>query len=175
MSEIPPPVPPEGQPSQPPQQYAEYNRGGQQPNLPAGGSAAKLLALSEGYFGLNLLFVANIVLNLAVNAIVRSTEFNLGSMLAGIAVIFLLVTLGSFPYNKKIGFGMDWSSSGAIIASLLMGLNSALCCGIIGFIVMQQIASSRIKAYGIKTGFFGLNKKVVAERVNQLRASEPPA
>lgn len=71
-----------------------------------------------------------------------------------------------------IAYGKGWDPSAAMLASVLMGLNSALCCGIIGYVVMQQIASMEMKRYGIPAGFFGIRKAIVTARVAELRAQE---
>ncbi|MCA0361817.1 MAG: hypothetical protein LCH41_12295 [Armatimonadetes bacterium] len=151
-----------------------------QVNVPPGGSAEKLEALGSGYHGLNLVFVGNIVVALGINLFARSTEGDLG---AGVIILGLFALMGvgvafaTFPQNKKIGFGLDWQPSGAIIASILMGLNSALCCGVIGYVVMQQLAGNRMKQYGLRTGFLGVKKADIAARVSELRqspAGSPP-
>ncbi|MFI5386850.1 MAG: hypothetical protein ACHQ50_12115 [Fimbriimonadales bacterium] len=97
-------------------------------------------------------------------------------MIFGASALFVGIVIGfcTYPYNKKIGFGCDWSPASPIVASMLMGLNSALCCGIIGYIVMQQIAATEMKKYGLKTGFGGIRKKHVAAVVAQLRANAQP-
>ena len=143
-------------------------------NVPPGGSADKLEALGAGYHGLSLVFIGNIIVALGINAYARSAGDDLGT--AGIILVLLIllgvgVAIATFPQNKKIGFGLDWQPSGAIIASILMGLNSALCCGVIGYIVMQQLASNRMKQYGLRTGFLGVKKSDNAARVSELRQS----
>ncbi len=52
-----------------------------------------------------------------------------------------------------------------------MGLNSALCCGVIGYVVMQQLAGNRMKKYGLRTGFLGVKKSDIAARVLELRST----
>jgi hypothetical protein len=143
-------------------------------NVPPGGSAEKLEALGAGYHGLTWVFAGNIVVAVIINGIIQTTGDDLGSSILILGLVVLLgvgVAIATFPQNKKIGFGLDWQSSGAIIASVLMGLNSALCCGIIGYIVMQQLASNRMKQYGLRTGFLGVKKSDIAARVAELRQS----
>lgn len=156
MSETPPP-------------YANYPR-----TMSAYGSAARLQSLSDGYFGLSKVFVINIVLALIIRL---ATTFSAPSTVSGVLglvgaiVVGTTILIGFLTYgpNKKIGEGAGWSPAQPVIASILMGLNSALCCGIIGYVVMQTIASNHIKKYGIKTGFFGLKKKDVAQKISELQ------
>lgn len=150
-----------------PPQFAAYPR----PQYPSG-SPDKLRALSDGYFGLNRVFVINIVLVIGMPLIC----FMLG--LAGplvtlvIAIVVgLVVGFMTFPYNRKIGYGCGWSDGGAILASTLMGINSALCCGIIGYIVVQQIAAVEMKKYGIKTGFLGMKKNDIEATIAAMSTS----
>lgn len=151
-----------------------------QVNVPLGGSAEKLESLGSGYHGLNMVFVGNIIVAMAINALAQTSGDSLG---AATIVLGLLVALGigvafaTYPQNKKIGFGLGWQPSGAIIASILMGLNSALCCGVIGYVVMQQLAGNRMKQYGLRTGFLGVKKADIAASVSELRqspAGSPP-
>lgn len=136
-------IPPSGEPPQQNQpSYAPYYR----PGAGSYGTADKLQALSDGYFGLSKVFVINILIVLAS----RLVTLTLGpdeALIALFAIMFvLLVAVAALSYgpNKRIGEGKDWPPSNALIASILMGLNSALCCGIIGYVVMQSIASKEM-------------------------------
>ncbi|MGV3613757.1 MAG: hypothetical protein ACO1SV_00360 [Fimbriimonas sp.] len=151
----------------PPPNYVAYPR----PDHSGGeGSAARLEALGKGYFGLNWAFLANIVLAIGMQALSFVWEWG---WLVAIPVVFTVVVLLTLPRNKEIGFGMGWKPSSAIVASVLMGLNSVLCCGIIGYIVMQNIAASEMKRkYGLRGGFLGIKKATVAEAVARLRQAE---
>jgi hypothetical protein len=175
VSEIPPPNDPN---SVPPPQYAAY------PRAPGGGtayppgSADKLKSLADGYFGLNNVFIVNLALALGARGIqttARSSEAALGLIGVTILALGIVVGLMSYPYNKKIAFGMDWSPGNAVLASILMALNSALCCGIIGYVVMQSIAMGRMKTFGVTGGTFGAKKKDVYAQVDAIRAQETQA
>lgn len=140
MSEVPPP-------------YAQYPR-----STPNYGSLPQLRSLVDGYFGLSRVFAINIALAFAMR---------LASMFGGLAVLGLFalavgLAVGFLTYgpNKQIGYGANWSPAQPIVASVLMGINSALCCGIIGYAIMQTIAANHMKRYGIKMGFFASKKKV---------------
>jgi hypothetical protein len=160
----------------PPLQYSNYPRG-----QGVYGSPERLQALSDGYFGLNLVFGLNVVLVIAARAaqltVASSSTVDPATMLlvicVSLGVIGFAVGFCTYPFNKKIGYGCGWSPAGPVIASVLMGLNSAFCCGIIGYVVVQQIAGQEIKRYGIKTGFFGLRKKEIAAVIASMRAHPP--
>lgn len=169
MSEIPPTQNPD--PNRPPEGYAAYPRG---PVGPAPyGTADQLQALWEGYYGLNWVFLANVLLALGFRFIPMAMEdaASAGIAMLVLAILMFLVVAGySFVYNRKIAFGKGWGDGVAVVASVLMGLNSVFCCGIIGYIVMQTIAATEMKNYGLKTGFLGVKKKEVQERIAQMRA-----
>lgn len=173
MSEVPPN--PEPTPEAPPPQYAAYPRG---EGIPMNGSAEKLQALADGYFGLNTVFIINIVLAIGTRALTAAPVATMEEVIGRFAIVVLamLAIIGflTYPHNKKIAFGKNWSNGAAILASVLMGLNSALCCGIIGYVVMQTIAMGEIKNYGLKGGFLGLKKKDIQARIDQIRAQQPP-
>ena len=172
MSDMPPPIDPQ-EPTTPPPQFAAYPRG---PEIPPYGSVEKLQALSDGYFGLNNVFVLNIVLSLASRVLPIQAENpkEALTLLIGIVVVFFFLIGGlTFPFNRKIAIGKDWPAGYAVLASVLMGLNSALCCGIIGYIVMQQIASAEMKKYGLTFSLFGLKKKDVQARIAQMKGQMP--
>ena len=163
MSEIPPPNDPS---RPPPPQYAGYTR----PSLVPGGPD-DLQALADGYFGLNNIFVFNIVWVVAFNAYSRSAPTNFTILFIFVGVTVLLIGGLTYPYNKKIAQGMRWSPSAAGVASLLMGLNSALCCGIIGYVVMQSIAAKEMRKYGVTGGAFGMKKKLVQAVIDRMRTT----
>lgn len=163
--------------------YAQYHRPGDE--LP---DPAKLRALGDGYFGLSWVFVVNILLALPLGIFINTSEpanadeaTKLALLyLAGVVVIFVTISTLTYFQNKKIGVGLDWSPALVIIVSILMGLNSALCCGVIGYAVVQTIASNKIKkVYGVKLGMFSTRKLINArvaelERLRAARASGQP-
>src|SRR5579859_7496136 len=148
----PPPGPPEGQ-------YAQYYRPGQS----SYGSSDRLQGLVDGYFGLNNVFLINVGLVIGLNVLIQSLFRSMPPDRDAITVLLVwvgaIVVIGisigflTYPSNKKIAYGKDWPPSNATLASVLMGLNSALCCGVIGYVVMQQLAMAEMKKYGVKAGF----------------------
>jgi hypothetical protein len=157
-------LPPEGQPPH----YAAYPRSTPGPY----GTPDKLRALSEGYFGLNLIFGLNIALALGTMAIPAPKDLaTLLAVAVGVRVVIALVIgFATYPHNKKIGYGANWSSYWPAVASILIALNSALCCGIIGYVVMQQLASNEMRKYGLKVGFGGIRKKDVELKIAEMES-----
>ena len=157
----------------PPTQFAAYPRGNSVSNY---GTVEQLEALGSGYFGLNTVFTVNLVIAVSLNA--ASRTYGPIALLIGALFLFAVVAALSYPQNQKIAYGKSWPNSKALLASILMGLNSALCCGLVGYVVMQNIAMKEMKLYGIQSGLFGLKKKdfenFVANRRNQISAPFPP-
>jgi len=169
MSNVPPSgepsnIPPQGNFSAPPPEYAGYTRGG-------GSDPNQLQALADGYFGLNQVFLINVVMVIAINVATRSI-FSWPLFIGCVVVVFAVITALTLPKNKLIGEGLGWGPNGPMIASILMGLNSALCCGIIGYAVVQNMAAKKMKEFGITGGTFGIKKNLVYARIEQLRAQQ---
>lgn len=171
MSELPPVQDPD--PNRPSEGYAAYPRA--QSAIPAYGSPDKFKALADGYFGLNWVFLANVVLALAFRFLPMSINDADTALvvLLGLAFLMFCVVAGfSFPYNRKIAYGKGWADGIAVLASVLMGLNSVFCCGIIGYIIMQTIAAGEMKNYGLATSFFGITKKKVEAKLAELNSTQ---
>ncbi len=164
----------------PPQQYAAYYRG------PTGyqGEPAKLEALGSGYFGLNKAFLLHMVLALLVvyglPALLISQNvtglIGLVVFLAAFVLYIVAVVFITLPPVRKVAFGMGWASSSVIISEI-----GILLLGLIAYIVLQTVASSEMKKYGVKWRLFGVRKRDVASAVQALRTNEaqytapPPA
>ena len=103
----------------------------------------------------------------------RSKDPSLGLLIGLIAITFILVLVLTLPHNKKIGEGLGWSPSGHIVASSLMALNSAICCGIIGYVVVQSMAAKKFKEAGAPRGFFGYKKVELYAFIDQLGMQNP--
>lgn len=148
-----------------PPQYAQYPRG-------EVGSYQELEDLTDGYFGLRKAFLVNVVLSISTNVAFSSTTVgqNLGFDLACLGLIGVPVFFVTLAPNRKIGRGLGWAPLGAVLASLLMALNSVFCCGTIGYLVMQKLAFDRMKRYGFATSLFGLKKPLVQMKLAKLQA-----
>ncbi len=143
-----------------------------------GPDARTLRLLADGYFGLSTAFVLNIVMNFAGRAVGTAAGQTGGvggiAILLGYVLIMLIaIAAVTYPQNKKIGEGLGWSPSGPIIASLLMGLNSALCCGAIGYVVVQGMVAKKFKEVGAPRGFFGYKKAELYAFIDQLGMGQP--
>lgn len=149
-----------------PPPFAEYPRIAAAPS----GSAAHLQSLADGYFGLSRVFGINIVLSILGNAIVKGIDFRI----FGIYTLVIAIAISGLTYgpNRKIGIGAGWAPFQAIIASLFIGLNSAFCCGVLGYTVMHTISARHMKKYGLKPGFFGFRKADIAPVLRELQAKE---
>ncbi|KAA0239309.1 MAG: hypothetical protein EDM74_04355 [Armatimonadetes bacterium] len=171
-----PPDPPERRPDDRTDYSGYYYRNTGQSTY---GTPDKLRALSEGYFGLNWVFIGNVMIMITANilyglssAVDRAFLFVALGLIAG---QFVYVTFASLPLNKKIAYGKGWPPSNAVLASVLMALNSVICCGAIGYVVMQMIAGAEIKKYGVKQGAFGYRKKQIQQRIEQMRTEQRAA
>ena len=161
MSNIPPSSP-----------FTNYPRQGLGPD------ARTLRLLADGYFGLNTVFILNIVMNFAGRAVGTAAGQTDGvgaiAILLGYVLVMLIaIGAATYPQNKKIGEGLGWSPSGPIVASVLMGLNSALCCGVIGYVVVQGMAAKKFKEAGAPRGFFGYKKVELYAFIDQLGMGQP--
>lgn len=170
LSNLPPSEPPQ------PQSFEGYYR---RPGHTDYGSTDRLQALADGYFGLNWVFLANFVTAFILNAMFRLGvlgQNDVPMLIAAVLVLFAIFAFATYPFNRKIGLGKGWSPTSPVVASILMGLNSALCCGIIGYVVMQQIAFKEMQKYGLKGSFPGLRKRDVVAKIAELRAigNAPP-
>jgi hypothetical protein len=172
---------PDGPFSQPPhtpyasaegQQYAQYYRQPSSGQVQYG-SPEKLKALAEGYFGLNWVFLANIVGVVLVNVLVMQANEPL-VLVGALMGLFLLVLVMTLSLTRRIAFGKGWQPGIGVLASFLMGFNSIVCCGIFGYVVMQQIAGQEIKRYGVKAGLLGFKKRDVEGTLAQMKSAQPP-
>lgn len=134
---------------------AAYPRAGAVPT-------SKLRLLIEGGNGLNILFAITVALNIGFGNMLRTMGPSTpGSNKLGgvILLMFLIVSIGSFKYVKKIGEGLDWPESKAKWISVLLGLNSAICCGAIGFILVLRPALKKLQEGGIDVNLIKFNAK----------------
>ncbi len=161
-------VPPSDPGSPPP--YAAYPRG----RGSDAGTAEQLEALRDGYYGLNRAGLITFALVVGLNVAVISSAAETRLLMFGIGypIVMVIVALSSYPFNKKIAYGASWAPSSAILASVGTALFACFCYGLLGLIVMQTIAASQIKKFGIKSGAFGLKKDVINQRIAEIRSAE---
>jgi len=131
-----------------------------------------LRLLKDGYFGLNNVFLLNVVFAVGTNALFSATRID--PTLALVVLPLFLITIGilTYPSNKKIGEALGWQPSGAILSSILMGLFAWICCGAFGYMIMQNKSLAGMKEYGISAGLFGLKKSVVEQRIAELEMAQ---
>ena len=103
-----------------------------------------------------------------LNVLARAGAITVPMVGLGALVVFVVIFFLTLGPNKKIADGAHWQSWQPILGSLLIALNSALCCGIIGYIVMQTIALNHIKKYGLRRA----KKSEVNARIAELRSME---
>ena len=144
--------------SETPPPYAQYPRGVE----PGYGSATALRSLFDGYNGLSRAFLINIAMVIPINLLARAGAISLplvGLLAIVVFAVIFAVTLGP---NKKIGEGAGWVPAQPLIAS-----SSALCCGIIGYVVMQTIAANHIKKFGLRR----VKKSEVQAKIAELESA----
>lgn len=156
--------------SPPPPGYAAY------PRETVYGSADQLQALSDGYYGLNWVVIGTLVVSLVGRGLVetiKAPDAHFAAALGLLAVLILRVAIASFPYSRKIGFGKGWSDAGEIVASALLGLTGWLCFGLVGCAILQSLALSEMRKYGVQGGMFrGPQRAWIKMKVSQMRARE---
>lgn len=146
----------------PPTKTAAYPRAGAVPS-------SKLRAILEGCQGLNIIFGITVAVNIVGGqSLRREGGATLPAIIAFAIILFLLVSIGSFKYVKKVGEGLDWPESKATMVSVLLGLNSAICCGAIGFILVQMAAIKKLNEGGIEASLLKFNVKNGLATVDQM-------
>lgn len=155
---------------EPPPQFVAYPRG----EVTTFGSYEKFKALGEGYFGLNWVFLANVLMALGLRPLLAS-QTDVVPFVVVLPLFGLVIACLSYPFNNKIAYGCNWAPGLSILASVLMGINSALCCGLVGYVVMQMIALQEMKKYGIKSGFLGFKKTTWKAKLQLMAEAEKPA
>lgn len=182
MSEIPPinepsqpsaPIPPpKGDFSAPPQ-YAGYTR----PTAFAG-SPDRLEAVADGYYGLNWVFLFNLVWAISgfflIGVVSQNDRDGLFSLTLSIGFIILtipVVAFASYKSVKKLAFGMNWSPQMAVVISIALGFG-VLCLGLLAYVILQMLAAAKIRKYPIKKSFLGgFRRKDIRALVAEMRAS----
>ena len=183
MSEVPPS--PEQPPNLPPQDFSQpqmvaYPRQGQ---MVFQGSAEKLQALSDSYFGLNWVFVACAVIlvggRVAISAVAMQGPGQPDPMVALAAIFgpfFLAMIVGaimSYGPLKRAAFGMGWNPGTPAWLSIVLGVQTIFCCGAVGIVVVQHILVGEMNKYGIRGSLFGgIRKQQIQAVVEQLRSQQ---
>lgn len=128
------------------------------------GSLEKFRALGDGYFGMNWVFAANLALAGGASVVLFSGS---GLFIPFAIASALLMAMLVYPTISQIAFGKGWSKRVAVGASILMGINSIFFCGVVGYAIMQVIATAEMRQYGFKTGL-GLTKQVFEDAFKEM-------
>jgi hypothetical protein len=143
-----------------------------------------LQALADGYFGLSYVFVANILIMLPLGILSTAHPTSRSGWLAleffgflWLIIMCTAIALLSYRPIRRIGEGMGWPPGVAVASSVLMGVNSVFCCGVLGYAIMQSIASRHMaQVYKLRIGLL-TTRKHVQRQIDELRAerlAEPP-
>lgn len=127
----------------------------------------------EGYHGLMPLFLLHLVLVIAVVgiSIALNNEASGFFLLGGFLAVMVGIGFLSLKLTRKIGFGAGWPPSGPILASVGLAI-CTVACGIWGYVILQNVALGHIRKFGVKSGFFGMKKRDMKARIEELRALE---
>jgi len=160
--------------SETPANPAPYYRGRQQTP-----ESVQLRLLVEGYYGLCWIFLLNVVLAVGhafFMFVTRDpmTDKNIVPSIILLSAMVAIVGYTSYGPNRKIGEGLGWPSGSAVIASVLVGLNSVLCAGILGYAIIQHMAFAGMIRFGVKGGFFGYRKSDMMKRIDELEQDAHP-
>lgn len=151
-------------------QFAEYPRGSH-------GTASKLDALQAAFSGAYWilastigLFIVRIAL-LAGSSLIGNEGVALLAFFAGIGLFFAMFIVNffiAFIFAKKIAYAKDKDIGYAVMLAIGSALLSPCFFGIGGAVVLQQTSINEFKKYGIKVGFFGVDKAALASKRQEL-------
>jgi hypothetical protein len=150
--------------------YVAYPRG----NVPQFyGSSEKLTRLYRGYHGLSYCFVCLLLATFGIFGGIGLMSSK-GSELIGIAAMILGIGfyIGAFYFGVRsggdVGFGNGWAPSTGPILGFFAPL-----VGIIMIGILQYLATTEMKQYGITVGSFsGVKKAKVMAKIDELVEAE---
>lgn len=149
-------------------------------------AADRLQALSDAYFSLTWVFVVAAVLvvfftfNGAMSAqgnakMDNDPAYRLGYYMGPFMLAGAVAWVMSYKTLQRASFGMGWNPRTPMWLSLVLGLQTCICCGAFGILIVQHILVGEMQKYGIKGRFLGgVRKDQIAAVVAQLRAQGPP-
>lgn len=88
-------------------------------------------------------------------------------LFVGYPIVMLVAGFSSYPFNKKIAYGGGWNPGIGVLASVLCGMFSFLCLGLLGMVIMQTIAAPMIKKFGVAK----VRKSAIDARIAELRGN----
>jgi len=152
----------------PPVKYISYPRGDYFARTY--GSADRLEALGEGYFGMTRVAGINFVISLLLLPFIASWASVL-VVIGIVGAIFLLTQ----PYARKLGQGLDWPQNKADKVALAMGINGCLVFGLIGYFILEHIARKELVRYGIRAAWSGVSKPEFKRAIKARREADNEA
>lgn len=136
----------------------------------------RLMRLTDGVFGMNLLFIASLLYGFVVSGLLFKNVFfkffdetrdmqqvpilNWIALLVPLAIGFI-----GLPSIKKINYGLGKPDSN-VIKLALMFIVSCYVCGLIGIIVLQHMASKEFKRWNVKVGPL-MGRKKIYQLINE--------
>lgn len=145
------------------------------------GSAEKLQALADCYFGLNWVFLvcAVILVGSRVAALGLQSQtaaqpdpgFVLAVTFGPIILSTIIGAAMSYSPLKRAAFGMGWNSGTPVWLSIVLGLQTLFCCGAVGIVIVQHLLVGEMNKYGIKgSAFGGIRKQHIKAVIEQIRS-----
>ncbi len=126
---------------------------------------------ADAHWGFGKAFLFTMLFSLATLALhmVSQNEtyqlFAMGVRLVGTGVFVGFIT---YPLNKKLGQLMDWPEGKPRTISIIMGVVSATCMGILAFIWGQQMSTLQLARLGTPKKWYGFTKKGVRAYIETL-------
>lgn len=134
---------------------------------------------ADAHWGFGKAFLVTVLFSLctlALHAVSQDETFQLVAMgirLIGTGVFVFFIT---YPLNKKLGVLMEWPEGKPRTISIVMGVISATCMGIVAFIWGQQMSTLQLAKLGVPKKWYGFTKKGVKAYIATLpSSSEIPA
>lgn len=149
-------------------QFAQY------PRSQDSEAANQLEAAYKAYKAAGMAFLLLIVSGLGTSllfgfaaAVTKLPElFYLFYILVPIIAFFLL---GEAFRQLQIAKG--WEDSKRLVLQILYAILCGLCCGIFGYLFLQNIAIKAMQKHGVKVGLLGVNKAEYEQRLRVLRGN----
>ena len=152
-------------PTEQPVKYAAYPRG-----TKPYGSAEHLQAVAEVYFGLNtaglVAFMCGLTWPLLGEAIGP-----LNMPFTAFCVVLASTATGLIAYGsfRKLATIREWSLLTPILLAILVSLFSPFCIGFFVIALAQSWPTQQLRKYRLGTGFKGVNRKDVAQKVREMQ------
>ncbi len=152
----------------PPEHFVDYPR-----ELIPGGSAEKLQALSDAYFGLGSAILGHFILIFTMIMVLNSGASERADYLLPLWFLFaVLAGAVTYPSNKRIADAKEQFPFSAVCGSVTAGVFAFFGLGFVACSCFQTVAIGEMKRYGIKSTFPGPSKSKIRDRIDFLRATQ---